>query len=457
MGDSDETPLPIPIGGMIGDKYRVDSVLGVGGMGVVVAATHTTLGQRVAIKFLLPDALKSKEIVTRFEREARAAVKIHSEHVARVIDVGELPSGAPYMVMEYLEGKDLAHRIAAGPLPLDEAVRYILETCEALADAHAAGIVHRDIKPTNLFLAKRTDKTVSVKVLDFGISKIVDGAIKGRITSAQSVMGSPCYMSPEQLRDPTSVDHRADIWALGIVLYEALTGTPPFVNDLVAQIITQVLDGKTPRASQARPEVPAAVDNIIARCLAKQPSDRYHDIGELAAALAPFSSDGARTLERIDRILDRNLTAEQRLAVSTALRAAPTVVPVAALSTSPGWGSGDVVVPKRSMRGVMGLVAVLALAGGIAFVATRHRTTAAGNVATTTAAATSSEPANKTAAPSIPTSQSAPSATASTVQAPKPVQTPRARPRPSPSANACDPNYTLDDQGRKHFKPECFQ
>ena len=206
-----ESGAPVEVGEVVAGKYRVDRVLGTGGMGVVLAATQVDLDRRVAIKFLLPAALKNPEVVARFSREARSAAKIQSEHVARVIDVGVLPTGAPYMVMEYLDGSDLAQRISAGErLPLAEAVRYVLEACEALAEAHAAGIVHRDLKPANLFLARRPDRTSSVKVLDFGISKSPVG--DGGITSTQAVMGSPLYMSPEQLVSAKRVDHRTDIW-----------------------------------------------------------------------------------------------------------------------------------------------------------------------------------------------------------------------------------------------------
>ncbi len=319
---------PVGIGEVLAGKYRVDGVLGSGGMGVVVAATHVHLDQRVAIKFLLPQALANPEVVARFQREARAAVKIHSEHVARVIDVGTLETGAPYMVMEYLEGTDLAHRIAAGPpLGIDDAVRFLLEACEALAEAHAAGIVHRDVKPANLFLAKRPDRTLSVKVLDFGISKAGVGGIgqvSGGITSTQAVMGSPYYMSPEQLMSAKNVDSRSDIWALGIVLYEALVGTPPYQGDSLPEIVAQILQGAMPRVSAHRADVPAEVDAVVARCLAKEPSARFRDVGELATALAKLSHDGARSVERISRILGESV--RPSALASTNLAEAPAAV-----------------------------------------------------------------------------------------------------------------------------------
>src|SRR3954470_13666053 len=212
---------PVQEGEILAGKYRVERVLGVGGMGVVVAATHLQLDERVAIKFLVPDALSSDEAVARFAREARAAVKIKSEHVARVIDVGTLDNGAPYMVMEYLEGGDLSRVLQAqGPLPVEDAVEYVLQACEAIAHAHVLGIVHRDLKPANLFLTKRNDGSQSVKVLDFGISKVLSGnsgasSSDAAMTRTRAVMGSPLYMSPEQMTSTRDVDGRTDIWALG--------------------------------------------------------------------------------------------------------------------------------------------------------------------------------------------------------------------------------------------------
>ncbi|MEZ4314973.1 MAG: serine/threonine-protein kinase [Polyangiaceae bacterium] len=218
-------------GDIVAGKYLVDRVLGVGGMGAVVAATHTQLDQRVAIKFLLPQMLGSREVVERFQREARAAAKIRSEHVVRVSDVGTLDGGVPFIVMEFLEGKDLGELLQRrGPLPVPLAVDYVLEACEALAEAHAAGIVHRDLKPSNLFLARRADETDIVKVLDFGISKqITPEALQSSpsLTRTTDVFGSPTYMSPEQLKASRDVDTRADLWALGVILFELISGAPP--------------------------------------------------------------------------------------------------------------------------------------------------------------------------------------------------------------------------------------
>jgi serine/threonine protein kinase len=294
-------------GQVIADKYRVERILGEGGMGYVVAAYHLKLEQKVALKFLKPEALAHQHIVQRFAREARAAAKIQGEHVARVIDVGELPSGAPYIVMEYLDGEDLAHRLhQRGPLPVTEAVGYLLEACEALAEAHAAGIVHRDLKPPNLFLARSAGRIPIIKILDFGISKAVDeqGSTDRNLTSTSMIMGTPHYMSPEQLRSSRDVDARSDIWALGVVLFELLTGQPPFDGENTTSVITAIVTEPPRRLLDLRPDAPRELENVIGRCLAKLRIERYADILELARALSPFAVERAQaSLPRIERIV----------------------------------------------------------------------------------------------------------------------------------------------------------
>jgi len=223
---------PVEIGQVLAEKYRVERVLGAGGMGVVVAAHHLQLELEVAIKFLRGEALMDGEAVARFQREARAAVKLKSEHVARVLDVGTLASGSPFLVMELLDGLDLGTLIESGEkIATGDAVDYVLQASEAVAEAHSLGIVHRDLKPRNLFLTTRVDGRPLVKVLDFGISKLLEGAAEGAnftLTSTTDIVGSPSYMSPEQLRSARTVDERTDIWSLGVVLFELLTAKLPF-------------------------------------------------------------------------------------------------------------------------------------------------------------------------------------------------------------------------------------
>jgi len=217
---SDSPSSSVKEGDLLAGKYRVERVLGSGGMGIVVAARHEQLDQRVAIKFVREEALGNEDAVARFLREARAAVKLRSEHAAKVLDVGTLESGAPYMVMEYLEGSDLGAILSEGePLSVEVAAEYIAQACEAVAEAHAAGIVHRDLKPQNLFLTQTIGGGARVKVLDFGVSKTLESTGGGGLTQTRSMLGSPLYMSPEQMRSSRDVDARSDVWVFGVVLF----------------------------------------------------------------------------------------------------------------------------------------------------------------------------------------------------------------------------------------------
>jgi serine/threonine-protein kinase len=283
------SPLSVQPGQILDGKFRVDRVLGEGGMGVVVAATHVALGQRVAIKFMLPRALASADNVARFEREARAVVRLRSEHVARVTDVGRLETGAPYIVMEFLEGYDLDRLLEGGALPIDKAIDYLLQACEAIAEAHSLGIVHRDLKPTNLFLTTRVTGKPLIKVLDFGISKSNVGDDLS-LTSTSQIMGSPNYMSPEQLRSARNVDARTDIWALGAILYELLTRQVPFVADSVTQLTAMVVTEAPRPILELRPEIPPPLAAAIMKCLEKRRDDRFQSVSEFARAIAPFAS-----------------------------------------------------------------------------------------------------------------------------------------------------------------------
>jgi serine/threonine protein kinase len=293
-------------GQILAGKFRVERVLGEGGMGVVLAAHHLHLDKRVALKFLRPEVAANREIVARFSNEARSSGKIQSEHVARVLDVGVLDDGSPYMVMEYLEGTDLAGLIKQrGSLPGPEAIEFVLQACEALAEAHVAGIVHRDLKPANLFLTRRADGSPCVKVLDFGISKAaLTGEGAGQVlTQTAAVLGSPNYMAPEQLKSARHVDARTDIWALGIILHELMTGEVAFRADTVPELYVSILQSPPSALRQRLPGAPAALEAVLLHCLEKDPARRFANVGELALALADFAPARAQpSVERIARI-----------------------------------------------------------------------------------------------------------------------------------------------------------
>jgi eukaryotic-like serine/threonine-protein kinase len=293
-------------GAVLDGRYRVDRVLGQGGMGIVVAATHIALQQRVAVKLLLPGASATPEGVERFVREARAASLIRSEHVVRVFDVGMHQANAPYIAMEYLEGCDLAEFVAkGGALPPAEAAGYVLQACEALAEAHRAGIVHRDLKPSNLFRTERADGSPLIKVLDFGISKLTTGpAAHGALTSTIAILGSPLYMSPEQVRSSKHVDARADVWSLGVVLYELLSRTTPFDGETVTALAVAITNDPPVSLASLRPDLPAGLERVVMRCLEKAPDARWPNVAELAFAVAPFADPEARfSADRCRRIL----------------------------------------------------------------------------------------------------------------------------------------------------------
>jgi len=370
-------------GSVLLGKYRVDRVIGVGGMGAVIGARHLQLDERVAIKFLLPEMLQHEEVVQRFLREARAAIKIRSEHCVRVLDVGTLENGAPYMVMEFLEGQDLA---AIGEqhkqLPIADVIDWVLQASEALAEAHAIGIVHRDLKPANLFLTRRADGSPSVKVLDFGISKQAATGADAGVTKTQAVLGSPRYMSPEQMRSTKDVDARADVWALGAVVHELIAGAPPFDAETMTALCAAILQDTPKPMGASRPDVPPELENAVRGALEKDRDRRYANVAQFAAALAPFGSSVARTsAERIARVLG--------------VQAGAALGPRGPMASNPGMGigviTGNAAVPGAATTGgavattsvgnkaptaaIVGIsaLAAVALAGGVfALVAMRH-------------------------------------------------------------------------------------
>jgi serine/threonine protein kinase len=299
------SPSPVRPGEILAGKYRVERVLGVGGMGLVLAAHHLELNEMVALKLLLPEGVGNPDATARFLQEARAAVRIKNEHVAAVRDVGTLPNGTPYMVMEYLEGVDLAGWLKQrGSLPVEQAVEFLLQACVAVADAHALGIVHRDLKPANLFCVRRSDGRLSIKVLDFGISKMTDprSARAGVVsTRTATLMGSPLYMSPEQLRSSKDVDARTDIWALGVILFEFVTGQRAFNGESITELAIKIATEPTPAIRDHRSDAASELQSVIDRCLEKDRAARYPNIGALSLALLPFAPSHAKAF--VERVL----------------------------------------------------------------------------------------------------------------------------------------------------------
>ena len=290
--------MPVSIGDVVNGKYIVESLLGEGGVGVVVAARNIELDEPVALKFLRPEILGKAEIVARFMREAKAACSIKSEYVANVYDVGTMPDGAPFLVMEHLEGKDLGSVIEErGQLGYREATEYIMQTCEALAVAHAKGVIHRDIKPENLFLTSRAGMNV-IKVLDFGISKAaLTGSIFGSAlpqVHTVNLMGTPLYMAPEQIRSADGADMRSDIWALGMVLYEILTGRLPLAAPTLTELCAAILEAPLVPITEYRTDLPAGYADVLARCIERDPSKRFQNVAEMSVAFMPFAPKRAR-------------------------------------------------------------------------------------------------------------------------------------------------------------------
>jgi eukaryotic-like serine/threonine-protein kinase len=308
-------PPEVQEGALLAERYRIGRVLGSGAMGVVVAAEHVELNDAVAIKVLLHDSAQaSPEALSRFTREAWAASKIKSEYVARVSDSGRLSDGTPYIVMEYLDGSDLEQVLRTeGPLDMPQTVELMLQACEALAEAHALGIYHRDLKPSNLFCVQRSDGLRAIKLLDFGISKVVQApasASDPRLTATSSTLGTPLYMSPEQMRSGRTVDERSDIWALGVILYECLMGRAPFAAENLADLAVRIATETPDSISQHRKDVPAGLERVVLRCLAKDRTQRYPDVADLARALVPFGPPRtAAHAERARRILHASISA----------------------------------------------------------------------------------------------------------------------------------------------------
>lgn len=301
------TDQRIAAGDILARKYRVERVLGKGAMGVVVAATHGDLGHLVALKMMLPDKEHTPELRERFLREARAAVRLKSQHVAKVLDVGTDEQDMPYIAMEFLEGDDLAGILKKqGPLSFEDAVEYVLQACEAVGEAHTAGIVHRDLKPANMFLTRDVSGAPCIKVLDFGISKVMGAELT--LTQETQALGSPLYMSPEALGSAKNVDTRTDIWALGIILYQLVAGKTPFHESTMGQLCTRILTGTPTPLDEYRTDAPKGYEAVIHRCLQRDRDQRFQNVAALAHAIAAYGPPRGRVyVERIARIMGVDL------------------------------------------------------------------------------------------------------------------------------------------------------
>jgi serine/threonine protein kinase len=423
-------------GNVVNGRYLIEEQLGSGGMGSVYAAHHVQLGTKLAIKVLLPELLSDPEAIGRFDREARAAAKIADENVVRILDVGQLESGAPYMVMEFLEGQDAAVYLKEhGRLSIGHALDVLLQACSAVAAAHAMHVIHRDIKPSNLFFVPRSAGRPLVKVLDFGVSKILSGGNKEahQETKTGSILGSPGYVPPEQWFSSKTTDKRSDIWALGLVLYEFLTGRLPFVEASIPVLATKIAYEPAVPPSQLRDEIPADLEQVVLRCLEKSPDDRFQDVTALAKAL-----------EACQR-------SYQELGGSSANRSIRLKLPgVDRLRRSfPLW-----------MRAAGAAVVALLLVVGLGAVLHRRGSLAAGP---------RQSPASQVRQlpPPLPLVFPLPSAGAPSAAAPPPSSVPVARAKTGPAqrhstrragtdATRCDPPYYFNAKGIRVFKVQCL-
>lgn len=447
-----------PVGAILSGKYRIESVLGVGGMGVVVAARHLGLDQLYAIKLLDSQGAARPEVVERLMVEGRAAARLMSPHTARVFDVGRLDDGSPYLVMELLQGTDLKTLIdTVGRQPLETVVRWGVAVCRALEEAHAAGVIHRDIKPANLFLVQQPSGAEPLlKVLDFGIAKL-DIPTAPSLTRTSMAMGTPQYMAPEQTRDAKRVDARADVWGLGTVLYETATGRPAFEGDSLADFIVKVLRSTPPLPSTVVPGLPTSFDRIIERCLAKWPEERYGSMLELRSALeclleAPLPAPIAIERARLDRTVV--------LADSTGY----SVAPPTAGTTGAACG-GTQILPQvegklrkrrgwsRTMKAAVVLSCTAAVAG--ALTSTRALWSGSDRAGFTTRPASMTQESPVAAATTFELAVAPPSSVLSvsgnpvSVDAPDPPQTPGSVPTVARSQAATLPSHRASTADRR--------
>jgi len=443
---------------VIADRYRVLRVLGEGGMGVVYEAEQQFLGRTVALKTLHGMFARKPEIVTRFQNEALAAAKVRNPHIVELFELGRLDDGSLFIAMEMLHGQELSKLIREGPLPVGRAVRIALQLCDALVDVHAAGIVHRDLKPANIFLVRAGTNEDFAKILDFGISKIVEADGSQDVTRTRSVLGTPHYMAPEQIGNARNVDVRADLYALGGILYRMLAGRTPFIEKDFTELAIQVKTLPAPDIRAMRPDLPEPLAQVIHACLAKPVEHRPSDARALRAALEPFAHLDAPPRLSMPPVPVGDLFASApsgaRFDVGSTVATSPPPTPAlpppyAHQGSIPGSMPGSIVVQSAS-SGILVLVSVLAtvvVLGGLAiaaYVFTRPPPAVAAATPTTPIAAPAVTPAATVppialVPPRAPAAQpvAPPRPAAPIAPAPQPAavaaRPPRSRPREEPT------------------------
>jgi eukaryotic-like serine/threonine-protein kinase len=437
-------PQALRVGQVVGEKYRLVRLLGEGGMGSVYEARHDVIGRRFAVKFLHAELAGHPEILARFRREAQAAGSLENENIAAVTDFGSSPDGAPYIVMEFLEGEDLAKTLARhGPMQIPRAAHILIQVCRGLVAAHGRGIVHRDLKPENLLLQKRGDGGDLVKILDFGIAKLKSTEHRPEAATRTGItLGTPYYMPPEQARGQKELDERADIYALGVILFELLSGQKPHNGENYNAILYSILMGAAPRIEAFRPDLPPELANVVHRAMAGEAKDRYQSVSELAQALAPFAGRAltpAPTLSNASTVMAPHSVGAQSVPAASHGTRAPVVF------TPPP--TSELGAPKTSRAGLWaGLaIALLGAAGAAAWFA-MHSAPAAPD---STAAA---PPVVPLPTPSVAVvATAAPAPTIAPTPALPPVAS--AQPTPSPAAPPQPPARPVSKPAKLHEKP----
>jgi serine/threonine-protein kinase len=468
------------VGLVLDGKYAIARLLGEGGMGEVYEARHTKLGRRVAVKFLFAEYARKPAVARRFETEAMTAGSLEHENVGAVYDVGALPDGTPYLVMEFLVGEDVDRLLQRETrLTLARAADIVIQACHGLDEVHRRGIVHRDLKPANLFLLRRPNGADLVKIIDFGIAKLRTDQAPLEATKTGAAIGTPYYMSPEQGRGEKNITSASDLYSLGVILYELLAGARPHEGSSPFEIVHKILTEAPPPLEQLAPDLPPPVYPIVRKALSREPADRFASANELAMALGPFVTMAPGAIAPPAYAIAATPVEGQavRVAAST-LTAADLPLTMPATTATRPRGS-------RVALGVLGGLGVLVLAcGAVAMLAVR---TSHGGAAAAAPVAASIPMVVASAAPSAPvaafpvaaapvpqpsadTESSTGGGGAPTISPTTPAAEPRASttPRVGPAASAkraapppqskpdCTQKYTVDRDGNRHFRPECF-